>query len=116
MIPRPTWTFIAAVAILGALSGCITHEETVYRDAPRAKVEFENDTAARVFYEALSRSPSDHGNRESKNEVSIPIVFSYKERVVRGENAAFNDAVMRCDTNQDGRITEKEARIFADNR
>jgi len=34
--------------------------------------------------------------------------------VVRSENAAFNHAVRRCDTNQDGKITEQEARIFAE--
>jgi hypothetical protein len=29
---------------------------------------------------------------------------------------AFNNAVMRCDTNKDGVITEAEARIFAENK
>lgn len=102
------------VAIVAA--GCISHEQTVYRDEPRAKIEFENEAAGRIFYEALSRAPSDRGKSESTTRVSIPIVFDHKERVVRGENTAFNTAVRHCDTNGDGRITEQEARIFSDSR
>ncbi|MHB8523350.1 MAG: hypothetical protein ACYDH9_21705 [Limisphaerales bacterium] len=96
-----------------ALPGCITHEETVYRDVERAKVEFENDTAARVFYEALSKAPASRRRVESRTEVNIPVVFEHRRRVVMGDNAAFNEAVSACDTNRDGRITEPEARIFA---
>jgi len=33
-----------------------------------------------------------------------------------GQNVVFNDAVACCDTNQDGKITEFEAEVFADNR
>jgi hypothetical protein len=102
----------AAVAAL-LLAGCISHQETVYRDEPRAKVEFENDTAGRLFYETLSKSPKTGRHAESNTEVSLPIVFEHKQKVVGGENVAFNDAVRRCDTNADGRITEQEARIFA---
>jgi len=111
---------IAACLIISAaalfMAGCIHHEETVYRDVPRANVQFENDTAARVFYEALSR-PAHKGERtESKTEVELPLVFSDKRRVVSGPNAAFNTAVEVCDANHDGRITEQEARIYAANR
>jgi hypothetical protein len=42
------------------------------------------------------------------------VVFDHKRRVVEGESVAFNHAVLRCDTNGDGRITELEARIFAE--
>lgn len=108
--------YLLGLAIGLALTGCISHDETIYRDEPRAKVEFENDAAARHFYEALSRAPSDRGKAESTTEVHIPIVFEHKQRVVRGENIAFNEAVRRCDTNGDGRITELEARIFAEHR
>jgi hypothetical protein len=94
------------------LAGCITHEETVYRDAPRTKVHFENDTAASVFYEALSRGGKD-GKTESTTEVSIPVVFSHKQKVVEGASQKFNQAVAACDTNNDGAITEREARVYA---
>ena len=94
-----------------ALGGCISSEETVYTDVSRVKVEFEDDKAARIFYEALSKSKDQH-RTESNVHVEIPIVFEHKRKVVTGENVAFNNAVARCDSNRDGIITEKEARIF----
>lgn len=93
--------------------GCIHTHETVINDVSRAPVEFENDAAARSFYEALSRMPNGGQRQESKTEVSIPIVFEHERKVVRGPNQAFNEAVSRCDTNRDGRITESESRIFS---
>ena len=98
-------------AILG--TGCIHHKETVYRDVERAKVEFENETAARLFYEALSRMPQ-RGASESSTKVSIPVIFEHSRTEIAGNNARFNDAVQRCDTNRDARITELEAKIFAE--
>jgi len=103
-----------ALALAGLNTGCISTERTVYQEQDRIKVEFENDTAGRLFYEALSKLQSRHGRSESKTEVSIPVVFDHKRRVVEGESVAFNNAVRRCDTNGDGRITELEARIFAE--
>src|SRR6266581_9518389 len=103
---------LLSLAVLN--TGCISTERTVYRDEARVKVEFENDAAGRLFYEALSKMQSRRGRSESKTEVSIPVVFDHKRRVVEGESVAFNQAVRRCDTNGDGRITELEARIFAE--
>ncbi len=105
-------TVVALIAL--GVGGCVTHNETTYKDEPRVNVEFENDTAGRLFYEAFSKQGHRGDQYETNTEVSIPIVFEHKTRVVRGENAAFNSAVRRCDTNNDGRITEQEARIFAD--
>ena len=96
------------------LPGCISHEETVYRDTTRVKVEFENDAAARLFYETLSRAPDHHSRTESKTEVSIPVVFDHKQKVVDGPSRKFNEAVAICDSNKDGRITELEAKIYAE--
>jgi hypothetical protein len=103
-----------ALALAALNTGCISTEQTVYHDQDRVKVEFENDTAGRLFYEALNKQQSRRGRSESKTEVSIPVVFDHKRRVVEGESVAFNQAVRRCDTNGDGRITELEARIFAE--
>ena len=102
-----------AVCCGGWLTGCITHEATVTRDAERARVEFENDTAARLFYEALSRRPTQDSQKDSTTKFEIPILFEYNKHVVTGSNAAFNRAVELCDANKDGKITEQEARIFA---
>jgi hypothetical protein len=107
--PSPFLALTAAVA----LAGCITQEQTVYRDEPRLKVAFENDPAARMFYETLSKMPGHDHKTESNTEVKIPIVFEHKHRVVQGESTKFNSAVRRCDTNGDGHITEAEARIFS---
>jgi hypothetical protein len=103
-----------AASILPLLAGCISHEETSYRDVARVPVEFENETAGRTFYEGLSRMRTPQ-SVESKTDVSIPVVFEHKTREVSGPNLAFNNAVTRCDTNKDGRITELEAKIFAQN-
>jgi hypothetical protein len=94
------------------VSGCIHTHETVINDVSRTAVEFENDAAARDFYEAISRLPNGGQQQESKTEISIPIVFEHERKVVRGPNQAFNQAVNRCDTNRDGKISEAEARIF----
>jgi hypothetical protein len=107
---------IVAIGTALMLSGCIHHEETVYRDVPRANIAFENDTAARIFYEAFNSHPQKGDRAESKTELELPLVFSDKRRVISGPNTAFNTAVDICDSNHDGRITEQEARIYAANK
>lgn len=100
--------------LLLATGGCIQTKETVYRDEERLAVEFESDLAARTFYEALSRLPDQGHQHESQTRVNLPILLDHERKVVRGHNLAFNEGVRRCDTNRDGRISEMEARIFAD--
>jgi hypothetical protein len=107
---------LAAVAASAAAlfsAGCIHTEETVIHDESRVPVVFETETAGRIFYETLSKIPDADRRQETKTEVEVPFVFEHKHRVVRGPNTAFNEAVARCDTNRDGKITEEEARIFA---
>ena len=104
---------LVSVAAL-AFTGCISTHKTVYRDQERLRVEFENDKAGRMFYEALSRQCPAHERTESDTQISVPLVFKHKHRIVEGESSAFNQAVRRCDTNGDGRITEQEARIFSE--
>lgn len=95
-------------------TGCISHDETIVKDVEQLPVSFENDTAGRLFYETLSRTNVRRGRQEDSTQVQIPIVFEHKVRTVTGEGAAFNEAVGRCDTNRDGKITGIEAKIFAD--
>ena len=104
--------FCAALALVA--TGCISHENTTYQDVGRVPVEFESEAAGRIFYEALSKMRQPH-TTESKTDVSIPVVFESKHRQITGPNMAFNTAVARCDTNQDRKISELEAKIFAQN-
>lgn len=109
---KPIFCIVPAlVAVLTA--GCIHTKKSEIRDESRVPVEFENEVAGRIFYEALSRQTHSGKQEESVTEVSLPIIFSNEHRVVRGPNIAFNRAVQECDTNRDGRITETEARIWA---
>ena len=103
--------FIVAAALA---AGCISHEGPSYRDVARVPVEFENEAAGRIFYEALSKRRPSRAS-ESKTDVSIPVVFEHRTREITGPNEAFNEAVSRCDTNKDGKVTELEAKIFAQN-
>ena len=100
------------VACAGLSAGCVSQHSTVHKGVERARVQFENEAAGRIFYEKLSKMPeSDH--KESRTEFSIPIVFDYERKVITDGNEKFNDAVRQCDTNNDGNITEVEAKIFA---
>jgi hypothetical protein len=110
---QPKLSLVRLVPVL-ALCGCISHETTVVKDVERARVEFENETAGRIFYETLSKQAPKYSKSESTTEVSLPIVYDHKRHVVTGENTAFNEAVSICDANKDGKITEVEAKIYAD--
>ena len=111
---KPIFLRPALLAVLAAsLTACISSRETVYRETERVKVEFENDTAARVFYEAFTRSPESRQRNEKTTTFTIPVIIHAQRTEKDSENTAFNAAVRRCDTNADGKITEPEARIFA---
>lgn len=109
------YAFIGLGAVL-LTSGCIHHTQTVYQDVERTPVEFESDAAARLFYETLSKRSGSTRNSESTTQVSLPIVFSHERKVLPGKNVEFNQAVATCDSNRDGKITELEARVFANHK
>src|SRR5258708_37814265 len=96
---KKSFSLLATLALLAVLCGCIEHSETIYNNPERVKVEFENDAAARIFYEALSKTHTPAEKRESNTSVEIPVVFEHHRKVVEGENVAFNKAVQECDTN-----------------
>lgn len=105
---------LLVIATLGP--GCIHTSQTEVRDESRTVVEFENETAGRIFYETLSKRPTRLNREESNTKVSLPIIFSNEHKVVTGPNHGFNQAVRECDTNHDARITESEARIWSGTR
>ena len=111
-----TFLPVAAGVLLGSVGlGCISHQETIRRDEQRLPISFETDAAARTFYEAVEKIRESSTPTESKTEFHIPVIFSHKITTVNGPHQVFNESIRRADTNQDGKITEKEARIFADN-
>ena len=99
---------------LGGL-GCISHQETIHTNKQRLPISFETDAAARTFYEAVEKIRESSRPTESKTEFHIPVILSHKITTVNGPHQVFNESVQRADTNQDGKFTETEARIFADN-
>ncbi|NBU08762.1 MAG: ComF family protein [Proteobacteria bacterium] len=105
--------FALLALVAASLTACIATKETVYRETERIKVEFENDAAARIFYEAFTRSPESRQRNEKITTFTIPVIIHAQRTEKDSENTAFNAAVRRCDTNGDGKITEQEARIFA---
>jgi hypothetical protein len=104
-------SMLAGTVLLSA--GCITHTETVYQDVERTRIEFESDAAARLFYETLSKRSGSMNHSESTTQVNLPIVFSHERKVLPGKNVEFNQSVDICDSNKDGKITELEARVYA---
>jgi len=110
---------VAAGVLLGlgglGCSSLISHQKTVHRDEQRLPISFETDAAARTFYEAVEKIRASSSPTESKSEFHIPVILSHEITTVNGPHQVFNESVRRTDTNQDGKITEKEARIFADN-
>ena len=111
---KPNFLRIALLTLVAAsLTACISSKETIYRETERVKVEFENDAAARIFYEAFTKSPESHQRNEKTTTFTIPVIIHAQRTEKDSENAAFNAAVRRCDTNGDGKITEQEARIYA---
>jgi len=114
-LPASRLVLLTVLSFLAAgASGCISTSRTVRREEPRMQVEFENDTAGRLFYESLNHLRGHRGASESHSHVSLPIIFDHQTTTIEGESILFNEAVRQCDTNHDGRITESEARIFAE--
>ena len=101
-----------AVALLVLTPGCITlfSKTEVVRDGEQPRpVRFESPEAAEVFHRALKRrSDSESGGAD----VGLPLLSLCRRNRVLSEAAKFNDAVERCDADQDGVITLAEAQAF----
>lgn len=102
------------LAAAAAVSGCISHQETVRRDEDPLEIEFESQEASRIFFRAVEQRREDATPTESKTEFHVPVLLSHKVTTVYGPNRVRNQAVRRADANRNGTITEKEAQIFAD--
>ena len=105
---------MSAVAAGGLLSGggCLTlfsKVDVVRSEESRRPIQFENAAAAETFNKALKTSHGVIGG----TYVGVPFVTLYSRQKSLSESAQFNDAVGRCDTDQNGTITQAEAEIFA---
>jgi hypothetical protein len=105
-------TAAGAAALLVFAPGCITlfSKTEVVRDgeSPRP-VKFESPEAAEVFHRAMK---AKHDPCKGGAYVGVPFVTLYSRDRVLSQSARFNDAVARCDTDQDGVITLVEAQIY----
>jgi hypothetical protein len=101
-----------ALLLLPFASGCITlfsKTEVVRGGEALRPVSFETEEAGRVFHDAVKDGHGYVGG----THLGVPFVTFFRKSKVLSEPAKFNDAVTRCDTNQDGVITLVEARVFA---
>jgi hypothetical protein len=104
------------LAIIGAglagSMGCVTlfsKVDVVRSEEARKPVSFETPAAAETF----NKARKDHDGSVGGAYVGVPFVTLYSRQKTLSEAAQFNDAVGRCDTDQNGTITEAEANIFA---
>jgi hypothetical protein len=101
-----------ALGALTLLPGCLTlfsKTEVVRGDEARRPVQFECQQAAETFQTALKRQNGTLGGCH----VGVPFVTVYSRNQQLSESALWNDAVAKCDTDQNGIITLSEANIFA---
>lgn len=101
-----------AVVSLGLVPGCLTlfsKTEVVRGEESRRPVKFECAQAADDFHWAMKfKTKASMGGAH----VGVPFITLYSRDRQLSDAAHFNDCVSRCDTDQDGTITQAEARMF----
>ena len=109
---RRITTVLAACGLIGLPSGCITlfsKTDVVRSEEARRAVSFESPAVAETFHEAMKKQTGTVGGAY----VGVPFVTLYSRQKTLSETAIFNDAVARCDGDQNGVITQAEAEIYA---
>ncbi len=104
-------TAAGALGLALALPGCITlfsQTDVIRGDETRRPVRYESPKAAKAFHRAMTKQTAPVG----RTHLGVPFVTLYLRDKVLAENARFNEAVARCDTDQDGHITEAESTIY----
>lgn len=102
--------FLALVLSTGCISLTIFNKvEIVHSDEPRLPVKFETPKAACVFREKFETQPKEI----AKSKIGVPFVNLTCKTVELADSAHFNEEVRKCDTDQNGIITETEAHIYA---
>ncbi len=109
---RRVVTAALAATVIFTGSGCLTlfsKTEVVRSEEPRRPIAFEDADAAKTFNNSLFFCQSSVGGAH----VGVPFLTLYSRQKTLSKSAVFNDAVARCDTDQNGTITKSEADIFA---
>ncbi len=104
-------TAAGALGLALALPGCITlfsQTDVIRGDETRRAVRYESPKAASAFHRGMAKQEARVGG----TYFGVPFVTVYNRDKVLSENARFNEAVARCDTDQDGHITEAESVIY----
>jgi hypothetical protein len=106
------FTVPAALCAVVLQTGCITlfsKTDVVRTDEPRRAVRFECEESAEKFHTACK----GHGRDAGGSYVGVPFVTVFSRTRRLSEVAVWNDAVSKCDTDQDGTITLAEATLYS---
>lgn len=99
------------IAALAALPGCLTvysKTEVVRCGEARRPVQFDCPRTADEFHCAMK----DHGTVVGKTHIGVPFITLYSKRQKLSDAAAWNEAILHCDTDQNGLITHDEVAVF----
>jgi hypothetical protein len=101
---------LALVLSTGCISLTIFNKTEIVRsEEPRLPVKFETVKASCLFQEKVAEQPKEI----ARSKVGVPFVNLSAKAVVLADSAHFNEELRKCDSDQDGLITETEARIYA---
>jgi hypothetical protein len=107
--PAVLLALCAALPCCGCL--CVynyTSEESLRASEPKRAVQFQSETAARLFCTTVNQRMKC-AREEPTEEIYIPLLTSIIRTRKLSEAAFYNDQVAVCDTNGDGFITDAEA-------
>jgi hypothetical protein len=117
ILPRlPLCLCGAAIALYLGGAGCLINsgsEKVVESDAKRLKVDFETEDGLSTFQRTVRQRYEAGGGVVSKTGFAIPFVIATGEKRVLSENAFYNGEVAKADANGDSKISDAEARAYA---
>jgi hypothetical protein len=106
----------AAVFLCLGGVGCLINsgsEKVVESDAKRLKVDFETEDGLSTFQRTVRQRYEAGGGVVGTSGFAIPFVVAVGEKRVLSENAYYNGEVAKADANGDGKISDAEARAYA---
>jgi hypothetical protein len=103
---------LLSAAVVALLPGCLTlyHKTEVMRgDEARRPIQFENPQVADKFQQEVKKQDGHVGG----SYLGVPFLTVFSRTQQLSENALWNECILKCDTNQDGMISEAEVNVFA---